>query len=738
MRAERPNESSGSVMATRHEVQNLVRRGHHFYWRPRIPALFRSARRSSHLSLSLRHSDHRKAAWMARRLNTLLHEMKLGPTAHMTTRDQLEALFRAEIDRMTDHLDSLVFAARRSGSDPRDSLRADLEVGWAYRLIQLYGTMRRPDFGESCPARAILLKEGIPENMIPTIAETFRQEQVACRSRAFEDALVEDMKRHGIEDTLVNREKAIMELMRAKADVLLDTAGRYLEPGVFPPSGIVPAVDENDQAQHMTDVAQAVQLPEHDPDEKFSAQSDDATETAEAIGSAAGEAKADRYKAPDLKPLPRHEGPANQTRDGIEGEICPVAQLNDLMERYAQSRAHEIDEGTLKDIRVAVRTFIGVLQEHGVEYTNEIRQFHAGKLCEHFNSVLADYGRSSRLRSLSPAELREATAKRKELAEARGERPPRIGLGPQTIRKHLGNLDGFLKHVRGKGYQMPEISFEGLRPRKPRQGDIRYMTDKPEPERLRPMFRIPIFTGCLGSEDQGTSGPYVFHCANYFVPMLLAYLGARREEIAGLSVDEVTETPNGWAIDIRPTALRRIKNMQSNRMLPVPDELIRLNFIDYVQAIRELGYEALFPELYSPHGTSRPGDRFYKDFVPAVLQSPEINNAKWKRFLHALRHGHANTLKQAGVHPGIIDDIAGRIAKGETSTRYTNAAGLPLIRQHLAVYPKITDHLEPQPIRLLPWVAERRAPPWAGKTPAQKLEHARKMRAKKREGGEIR
>ncbi|QKV19001.1 hypothetical protein [Oricola thermophila] len=104
---------------------------------------------------------------------------------------------------MTDHLDSLVFAARRSGSDPRDSLRADLEVGWAYRLIQLYGTMRRPDFGEGCPARAILLKEGIPENMIPTIAETFRQEQAACRSRAFENALVEDMKRHGIEDTLV-------------------------------------------------------------------------------------------------------------------------------------------------------------------------------------------------------------------------------------------------------------------------------------------------------------------------------------------------------------------------------------------------------------------------------------------------------------------------------------------------------------------------------------------------------
>jgi hypothetical protein len=29
-----------------------------------------------------------KAGWMARRLNTLLHEMKLGPTADMTTLDE--------------------------------------------------------------------------------------------------------------------------------------------------------------------------------------------------------------------------------------------------------------------------------------------------------------------------------------------------------------------------------------------------------------------------------------------------------------------------------------------------------------------------------------------------------------------------------------------------------------------------------------------------------------------------
>lgn len=287
---------------------------------------------------------------MARRLNTLLHEMKLGPTAQMTTKDQLEALFRAEIDRMTDHLDSLVFAARRAGSDPRDSLRADLEVGWAYRLIQLYGTMRQPDFGENCPARARLLKDGIPESMIPAIADTFRQEQAACRSRAFEATLVEDMKRHGIEDTLVNREKAIMELMRAKADVLLDTAGRYSEPGLQPPFDAETQVNDRSKNPSLAEGAPTVQSPRPDPDERFSARPEHAAGNKDAFSKTADRPEIERQHALELPPRPHCETAPGQSRDGFKGEICPVSQLDDLMERYAESRVHEVDEGRRPDI----------------------------------------------------------------------------------------------------------------------------------------------------------------------------------------------------------------------------------------------------------------------------------------------------------------------------------------------------------------------------------------------------
>lgn len=92
-------------------------------------------------------------------------------------------------------------------------------------------------------------------------------------------------------------------------------------------------------------------------------------------------------------------------------------------------------------------------------------------------------------------------------------------------------------------------------------------------------------------------------------------------------------------------------------------------------------------------------------------------------------HGQANVLKQSGVSIENIDDISGRLSKGETSTRYTNVAGLPLIRDVLSKYPSVTDHLESRPLQLLPWVARRQPPPWANVSKEERLAQARAVRS---------
>lgn len=99
--------------------------------------------------------------------------------------------------------------------------------------------------------------------------------------------------------------------------------------------------------------------------------------------------------------------------------------------------------------------------------------------------------------------------------------------------------------------------------------------------------------------------------------MLYAYLGSRRNDFAGLQVNEIVERDGHWAIQIKLNEDRRIKSPQSHRLLPVPNELLLLNFIDYVERVKALGHKRLFPELLSPYlRKNDPEDRFYKDFVP--------------------------------------------------------------------------------------------------------------------------
>ncbi len=66
-----------NLMAIRHDVENLTRRGNIFYWRARVPSAFGKCQPGSRLSLSLHCSDHKKAQAIGRKLNMLVAELIL-------------------------------------------------------------------------------------------------------------------------------------------------------------------------------------------------------------------------------------------------------------------------------------------------------------------------------------------------------------------------------------------------------------------------------------------------------------------------------------------------------------------------------------------------------------------------------------------------------------------------------------------------------------------------------------
>ena len=118
-------------MTIRHEVANLRRRGNIWYWRPRVPKRFSQSRLNERMSLSLGQSDHRRAQFMARRLNTMLAELKMRMAGAMTAKDTLNKLFKAEIESMNAMMSDIAMAAQALGdaAEPAN-LRADVEVGW--------------------------------------------------------------------------------------------------------------------------------------------------------------------------------------------------------------------------------------------------------------------------------------------------------------------------------------------------------------------------------------------------------------------------------------------------------------------------------------------------------------------------------------------------------------------------------------------------------------------------------
>ncbi|OWV84948.1 DUF6538 domain-containing protein [Rhizobium sp. R693] len=691
-------------MAVRHEVENLVRRGNIFYWRARVPAVFVHCRPGSRLSLSLHCSDHRKAQIIGRKLNMRLAELKMNSKEAMSTKKQLQILFEHVRDEEIERLDDISTMAKRNGrGGDVVEMELDLEVGWACQVLAKFGTRSELSLEGDCPGLTYLLKNGVPASHVDAIRANYRGELSTARSPGFEDGIRRLIYHFEIEDTALNRERAMSKMFEGRAAALLDIDERHdlVDRSLSEFTG-------GGRAKKSVVEEKPVQV------EPVAASSLMLAKESKPAPTATGIPQPEEIAYLDLSPrvAPNAKTVAAETQ-GASQRVVAVADFEQACDKLIANMGEEWTTETGRDAMALVRMFKSVLMEHGVEHSGEIEQYHIGLLRQHFNDIPTDWGRSSKMRVMSAPELRAEGEKLRKAADGAGTKA-KVGLAAGTIRKHFGNLQHFLKHLKGHGFEIENWTFEGLRPRKPKAGEIRRQQYKPTPQDIAPIFASPLYRGSRGHlrGQRREPGKHVFHDSLYYLPILFTYLGPRRKEFAGLTVNDIAKDEEGYVIILRTNSLRRLKTAQSERLLPMPGEMVRLGFIDYLQAIKKLGYEALFPDLFSDKTENDPGNRFYDTFIPVMRGA--LGEKMWNRSIHALRHGMADTLKQAGVSPEVIDDISGRLSEGsETNTRYTNPAGLPLMRSALKHYPIITSTIEPKPLQLLPWIENKQPPPWA-------------------------
>ncbi|KPF96146.1 hypothetical protein IP86_17085 [Rhodopseudomonas sp. AAP120] len=367
------------------------------------------------------------------------------------------------------------------------------------------------------------------------------------------------------------------------------------------------------------------------------------------------------------------------------------------------------DEKTQRQVRSISQLFVKfMIQDQHLVDLNSLKQIHVGKFADFLRSeIYKHYGKSIRDSELTIAELRADG-----LSREKGLR----GISADTLNRHFTFLRQIFDHAFAHGVadNLEKIDLVKLRGRskKRRARDERA---KLPLNQFEVVFRAPPFNNCAAwnrLDEPGVLGQQqVFHCALYFVPILIYYTGCRREELCGLMVEDVVLDNGQYAyLHIAKNAQRRIKNPQSQRNIPLHPEVIRLNFIAYVQAIKSLGYRLLFPDLYSPTTTSPMGNRFYKQFKPILMSSGATEEGLGA---HAVRHLFGAQLKKRLVAEEDRADLLGHGGGTETSERYCEPHEIATMMELVLKLPVITTHLERATINLLPWVEQKQVAPFS-------------------------
>lgn len=161
----------------------------------------------------------------------------------------------------------------------------------------------------------------------------------------------------------------------------------------------------------------------------------------------------------------------------------------------------------------------------------------------------------------------------------------------------------------------------------------------------------------------------------FWPPLIALYTGARCNEIAQLYLDDVLNddplNPDRWRFMIRIGPNRpdqRLKNKFSNRSIPFHQRLIDLGFIDYLNDVRALGFDRVFPSL---RWTKAAG---YGDTVSDMFSSYLRNKVKITdplKVFHSFRHffcDQANNKTQ--YDQARIFDLTGHMREGVFNLSY--------------------------------------------------------------------
>ncbi|QDM20934.1 hypothetical protein FIU28_07260 [Tardiphaga sp. vice154] len=649
---------------------HIFRRQATYYWRRRTPAVLVNCLVRPHVFLSLKTTSRATARRLAAQLDLVLEDAAMLADAaeiHLS-RSQIDAMLHAVVDAHLVKLERVALADKSGpGFDLERSKRDDKRAFWTYTLLDAQGVTAVVRDEDRLRMSADGLSEADIEAVIDHLALLRINEMIPTKHHILQRMLQAVAAR----PTAMNIDVAQGTYLRGIALALAEIDRRY---------GGVRVED-----QGLVDRMMA--------------------------------ARNDPPKAPWAAAAPvvdRLADPLSEDRASTVPQFVPFSDFTQFAESVIAQNSNDShwDEKTQRQAKSISNLFVKfIVQDQCILDVNLLLQKHVGAFVDFLrHDIYVHYGKSVRDERATIQELRD---KGKSVAEEKR------GIGADTLNRHLTFLDQIFGHGSARGIKsFDSINLKKLRGKAQKKDAKRARNARAKLpiESARAIFRTPPFTNCAGWDDLDAPGEagasQIFHCALYFVPILIYYLGARREELCGAMVDDVILDREECRpyIYIAANDQRRIKNVQSERHLPLHPELVRLGFLDYVRTIKALGYKLLFPDLFSPSSRSPLGNRFYKQFRP-ILTSAGITEEGLGA--HAVRHLFNAQLKKKMLTEEDRADLMGHGGNSETSERYCEAHELDTLFEFIMKLPVITDHLEHQAINLMPWIVRKEVAPFS-------------------------
>lgn len=122
-----------------------------------------------------------------------------------------------------------------------------------------------------------------------------------------------------------------------------------------------------------------------------------------------------------------------------------------------------------------------------------------------------------------------------------------------------------------------------------------------EADDITALFKTPMFQGASSDRAyRDQPGSVVTRDHKFWLPILALWTGARVEELASLTREEIKVEDGINVIDltnrtIKTGAARRVKSPSSQRLIPIHDRLIAIGFLDHLKGLKP--GDMIFPEL---------------------------------------------------------------------------------------------------------------------------------------------